>query len=213
MRDWPAWILACAAAATAAACGLDQSGLAEIGIDGGAFTTDGSVVGDAPNSGADGSGDGAGKDAGGDGAVVDAMRDADAAADVGPGVDATPDTGGRDASPDSGPDPGIRCGGGFCSSPAQYCCKTGGLYTCLLSGIACVGTSIRCDDAAECAGNQVCCARVDGNNQLQGVDCTGAGACQQNDVVLCDPGAANLCGGSMTCQATTTGIQGYSECR
>jgi hypothetical protein len=217
MRPCAPWILASLTAAAAAACGLDQNGL-DVSGDGGIPPADG-AFGDAPNGGADGSGDGASGDGAGDGAVtdahgIDATPGADASADSavdGGGVDASPDSA-RDASADSGPDPGIRCGGAFCSTPAEYCCLAAGIYTCLVGGIVCAGISINCDDAADCQGNQVCCAH-ESSSQLTGVDCTGTGGCQQNDVVLCDPGAPNVCASSMTCRPTTTGLQGYSECR
>jgi hypothetical protein len=129
--------------------------------------------------------------------------------------------------PDSGP-PGktsLYCGGNVtCTAPTEECCRQGFFqytYACEMPG-QCVGMSIPCDRAQNCASlgmpGTVCCGHYSQQGMqtlVDAVSCKPAGQCtmQQQSVVLCDPNDPNACTGGLKCQLSQVSIPGYYICR
>lgn len=146
------------------------------GLGGDASVPDATLVeaGSDPDSGGGGD-DGSSKDARSDATSADAS-------DAGASDGST----GQDAAKDAGivSDPGVvECGSSKCDTPGHFCCVSGlgttndgGTRSCVDAGpFACVGgNEQRCDEAADCKGNEICCARL----TLSGVEMT----CQSKQI-------------------------------
>ena len=107
--------------------------------------------------------------------------------------------------------PTVACGSGnTCDIATQICCVTGNNTGSCKTGSTCSnGSPATCDDASDCAPNQVCCASTNGgNNKFYSSSCT-AGGCQH---VLCDPNASNPCPQGGTSK-TWGNFSQFNECQ
>jgi hypothetical protein len=119
-------------------------------------------------------------------------------------------------------DPGIACATKiYCDPATQQCCITGGgnlqTHMCQGQGDTCgmagqQGTTMTCDDTADCQAGQVCCGQLDITNTsyLQvtcQMDCSNFNAGQRQ---FCDPMGNDCVTG--TCQASTI-LPGYHACK
>ena len=139
------------------------------------------------------------------GTIVDSGADVrrDAAADV------------RDA----GGKGGIRCGTTTCDSATQFCCLASGNTRCLAAAsTACTASTDRlhCDDTADCATGQVCCASEGSSgNGADAVCILATLGCGSPKNMLCDPATTAPCLNIMNlvCSANGSGIlQDYAYC-
>jgi hypothetical protein len=140
-------------------------------------------------------------------------------APVGPVEAAAMDAMAVEAATEAGPSTGLQCSNGtttlYCPA-GDFCCLSGGLVStasCDASGTACLGGSeLHCASAADCTGNQVCCAQEQlGFTATYTATC--AGSCSgTTKTQLCKPGSGNgVCPMGETCGASTT-LPGYSQC-
>lgn len=164
---------------------------------------------------------GSGRDAGGSDASSQdsSLQDATPPKDVQAPQDVQP-------PPDSGPGKTqVHCGANLsCTVPDEECCRQGAFqynYACETPG-SCIGLSIPCDRAQNCASlgfpGAVCCGHYSQQGRYVLVDqvqCTAAGQCtqQQSSTILCDPQDPNACPNPLTCQQSQVSIQGYFICR
>lgn len=162
---------------------------------------------------------GAGSDGGGTQWQDSTPGDVAPPKDVQPAEDVQP-------PPDSGPGKTpIHCGmGPSGTAPDEECCRQGAFqytYACEVPG-NCIGLSIPCDRAQNCASlglpGTVCCGHYSAQSQqvyVDQVECKAAGQCtqQQSSVILCDPQDPNACPNPLTCQQSQVSMQGYFICR
>lgn len=158
-------------------CVLD-CGAAEGGDDVGAETGDESSVGDGA----------AAADAGDAGDATDARAPSDARSDA------------HDASADAYVDPGIPCGSAYCKPGSQVCCWTAGACTAAFS--CSTAYAIACDDRAECAAGEVCCAEWSGSLVLQARCAT---SCPTGFHEECNPKEPSACPNGAKCVAIDAG--------
>jgi hypothetical protein len=208
------WALACFVAACGGSGGIPSI---EDGTDAGAdattqadSTTGDDASGDAGGADAPTPTDG-GPDSGGGDAAADARSDGaiDAGADASDGA-------ARDTGVVS--DPGVvECGTAKCDTTTQLCCVTGIVIldsgtrarNCVDAGaLACVGGAAqRCDEAADCRNNEICCARI----TLDGLEtaCVGQNGCTLG-VQMC--ATDKECGQGVICYPHTCGPRTIGFC-
>ena len=184
---------------------------------------------------ASGASSGASSGSGGSGDEFDATIDVeqggpdDAAMsrDTGATVDAQAEAS-EGAASEGGVDPGIACGTGTYCMMGEFCCHTstgpiGGMPQdrCVSQGNGCGngigngGVAIRCDDTAECALGQVCCASVAIGGNFTGVSCQ-ANACPASSFLasyqrLCDPNVNDCPAATPNCRPSTANAP-YNVC-
>ncbi len=119
-------------------------------------------------------------------------------------------------------DPGIACGGAFCTVGNQMCChgKTDSTGTCAATSQSCAGGSAQelCDDNADCGGSpNVCCAHLSSTGAISGMIacvsdatlCTASG--NSTAEMLCDPTATTPCPPGKTCTGNDS-THGWHYC-
>jgi len=69
----------------------------------------------------------------------------------------TPPSGGETCTPGA-----VACGAGTCDLATQYCCVStdSDSEACISNATACAGRSVRCNEAADCPGTEICCLDV-----------------------------------------------------
>jgi hypothetical protein len=120
-----------------------------------------------------------------------------------------------------GSDPGILCGGTFCSTGTQKCCHDTQTSNgnCQLKAGTCVAGQVEmeCDDSADCGGlPKICCAHIAANGTIKNnvgcvnstTNCTATGG--ESAQYLCDPNASPPCPGTMTC--VVDAVHGWTRC-
>jgi len=113
----------------------------------------------------------------------------------------------------------IRCGTTTCDPSVAFCCLQSGDMRCLgLTALTCSASTDRlhCDDTADCAAGQICCAAEGSSGNGADAVCTlttiGCGAPRQ---MLCDPTVTQPCLGigTLVCSANSSGIiSDYAYC-
>jgi hypothetical protein len=105
-------------------------------------------------------------------------------------------------------DPGIACGGSYCTVGSQECCSPASSPNCQTT---CSGGSLSCDSTADCSGGNLCCVSTSGaSGKLNGASCASSSSCSSH-VYLCDPNASPPCPNSMTCSSDGS-FAGYPYC-
>jgi hypothetical protein len=121
--------------------------------------------------------------------------------------------------PPPGPKPAtVRCGSSSCSVGAQVCCATWTAQTaeiqCEKQG-SCFGRlSIACDDTADCAAGEMCCAYFEEHSGFTSASCKskcGSSLPGVRSARFCDPAAPGECGPGAACKPSTD-LSGYFVC-
>jgi hypothetical protein len=179
--------------------------------------TGGSAGGDADAAGG-AAGSGTGGSAGGDASSTGGTAGGSSGGAGGSGGSggsaggATGGTGGGGPTPTPGE---IACGNTSCSAPDNNCCVSNGFpfsTSCQASFPGCLTLSltVRCDDASDCSGTQVCCGTLAGGN-IVGIACM-ASCAGQNRAVICRSEAE--CDAAENCtELTQDGFTQYRSCQ
>jgi hypothetical protein len=129
---------------------------------------------------------------------------------------------GGDGRSDATLDPGVACGTGpYCTSPSQFCCISSNGFgnpqtrcvSNICGGAGNGGTSVHCDDTADCASGQVCCA-LDIGGSITSVSCQTT--CGPSGIIttydrFCDPKNNDCPSIAPTCAASPN-LMGYNVC-
>jgi len=125
--------------------------------------------------------------------------------DAGPRPDsATSPDGALSGDAAAAPDGAVACGAATCSVATQTCCVQDAGASCIQNGATCPGAVaiLRCEKAADCSGQNVCCFEANGNGAIVAScrqDCNGG------DRVQACKTQAECQGGTCTVHACTFG--------